>query len=304
MFSVAITGEIGAGKSTLAKIWRDMGANLIDLDSLAKEQWTRPEVRHAAEARWGADVYCDGIPDYKLLAGHVFRNADESRFASKLVHPGAMSETTKIFHNLGGWIVLEIPLLFEIGWFDLIDCVICVTSADDVRMSRNAARGWDENEIAARERFLVGVGAKQAMSDIVLCNVGSLETWEAKARELGDLMLKMATVHEISVLCANLEEADRISSALMDNRLAATVSIAEVTSAYSRWKGSVNKTPGYRIRALTIERNLRRTMQLIRRHHSYELPVITAREVVRADYQTLNWVVENCDPDIDMEAGI
>jgi dephospho-CoA kinase len=302
MFSVAITGEIGAGKSTLARVWRDMGANLIDLDSLAKEQWTRPEIRRAAEARWGMDVYRGGVPDHKLLAGHVFKNADESRFASELVHPGAMSETTKIFHNLGGWIVLEIPLLFEIGWFDLIDCVICVTSADDLRMSRNASRGWDEHETAAREKFLVGSGTKQAMSDIVLCNVGSLETWEAKARELGELMIKMATVHEISVLCASYDEANRIADALMDSRLSASISIGEVTGVH-RWKGFVEKTQEHRIRALTIERNLRRVMQLIRRHHSYDLPLVTAREVVRADYLTLQWVVENCDPDAGPKSG-
>jgi dephospho-CoA kinase len=303
MFSVAITGEIGAGKSTLAKIWRDMGANFIDLDSLAKEQWTRPEVKRAAVARWGAGVYPDGMPDHKLIAAHVFKDEAESRFASELVHPGTMSETAKIFHNMGGWIVLEIPLLFEIGWFDLIDCVICVTSADDLRMSRNASRGWDENEIAAREKFLVGSGTKQAMSDIVLCNVGSLETWEAKARELGELMIKMATVHEISVLCGNIEEASRIGDALVNSRLAASISISEVTVIQMR-QGSVEKTPEYRIRALTVERNLRRVMRLIRRRHSFELPVITAREVVRADYHTLKWVVENCDPDIGQKSGI
>ncbi|MDR1132996.1 MAG: dephospho-CoA kinase, partial [Synergistaceae bacterium] len=232
MFSVAITGEIGAGKSTLARVWRDMGANMIDLDSVAKEQWTRPEARRAAEARWGAGVYRDGRPDYKFLADHVFKDEDECRFASEMVHPWAMSETSKIFHNLGGWVVLEIPLLFELGWFDLIDCVICVTSTDDLRMSRNASRGWDEDEMAAREKFLIGAGKKRAMSDIVLCNVGSLETWEAKAREIGELMLKMAAVHEISVLCADIEEANRISEALVDGRLAASVNISEITTVY------------------------------------------------------------------------
>jgi dephospho-CoA kinase len=276
---------------------------MIDLDSLAKEQWSRPDVRRAAEARWGTDIYRGDTPDYKILADRVFKDAEECRFASELVHPGAMLETAKIFHNLGGWIVLEIPLLFEVGWFDLIDCVICVTSADDLRMSRNASRGWDENETAAREKFLVGSSTKQAMSDIVLCNVGNLETWEAKARELGELMLKMATVHEISVLCAGVEEANRIGDALVDSRLASSVSISEITAVY-RWKGSVKKVPEYRIRSLTVERNLRRVMRLIRRHHSYELPIITAREVVRADYLTLKWVVENCDPEIDSKAGI
>jgi periplasmic divalent cation tolerance protein len=133
--------------------------------------------------------------------------------------------------------------------------------------------------------------------------VGSLETWEAKARELGDLMLKMATVHEISVLCASPEEANRICSVLMNSRLTASASVSGVT-AMNRWKGSVEESPEYRIRALTVERNLRRVMQLIRRNHSYDLPVITAREVVRADYSTLKWVVENCDPDADLKSGI
>jgi dephospho-CoA kinase len=273
-----------------------MGANLIDLDSLAKEQWTRPEVMASAKARWGGDVYRDGRADYKILAERIFKDDEEYHFASELVHPGAMSETSRIFHNLGGWVTLEIPLLFELGWFDLIDCVICVTSTDDLRMARNASRGWDENEMAVREKFLVGSGQKQAMSDITLCNVGSMEAWEAKAREVGKLMLKMATVHEISVLCSNAEEASHISDGLVENRLASGVNISEVTTVY-RWKGEVRKFPELRLRALTIEKNLRRAMQFIRRNHSYELPVITAREVVRGDFQTLKWVVENCEPE-------
>jgi periplasmic divalent cation tolerance protein len=110
-------------------------------------------------------------------------------------------------------------------------------------------------------------------------------------------------VHEISVLCADIEEANRISEALVDGRLAASVNISEITTVY-RWKGFVKKSPEHRIRALTVEKNLRRAMQLIRRNHSYDMPVITAREVVRADYQTLKWVVENCDPDADLTSGI
>jgi len=293
MFSVAITGEIGAGKSTLAKIWGDMGANICDLDSLAKNQWSRPEIKEAASSRWGEQVFPGGVPDYKKLAEYVYKDAPEYRFAMDLIHPGAIAEATRIFHNLGGWIVFEIPLLYETGWFDLIDCVICVTSADELRMARNSSRGWKENEIAVREKFLMGSPKKQAMSDIVLCNIGSLEAWETRARGLGALMLKMATVHEVSVFCKNRGEAGKIASALLDGRLAAGVNIANVEGMF-RWKGEISDIWECRIRALTTERNLRRAMQAIRQNHSYELPVITAREVVRSDYQTLKWVVDNC----------
>jgi dephospho-CoA kinase len=294
MFSVAITGEIGAGKSTLAKIWGGMGANVFDLDSLAKKQWSRPEIKEAASRRWGEDAFPDGVPDYKKLAEYVYKNVDEYRFTIGLIHPPAITEATRMFHNLGGWIVFEIPLLYETGWFDLIDCVICVTSTDDLRMARSSSRGWKEHELTVREQFLVGSPQKQAMSDIVLCNIGSLEAWEARARELGALMLKMATVHEISVFCQSHDEARKITSALLDNRLVAGANIANVESAF-RWKREISDVQEWRIRGLTTERNLRQAMQCIKQNHVYELPVITAREVVRSDYHTLKWVVDNCE---------
>jgi len=293
MFSVAITGEIGAGKSTLARIWGKMGANVFDLDSLAKNQWSRPEIQLAASARWGEGLFPGGVPDYKKLAEHVYLDVDEYRFAIGQIHPGAIAEATRLFHNLGGWVVFEIPLLYETGWFDLIDCVICVTSTDDLRMARSSSRGWREDEIAVREQYLIGSPKKQAMSDIVLCNIGSLEAWESRARELGSLMLKMSTVHELSVFCSSHEEARKIASMLVDGRLVAGLNITKVESLY-HWKGRVADTEEYRIRALTIERSLRPAMRFIRQNHEYELPVITAREVVRSDYQTLKWVVDNC----------
>ncbi|MDR3076106.1 MAG: dephospho-CoA kinase [Synergistaceae bacterium] len=293
MFSVAITGEIGSGKSTLAKIWGDMGANVFDLDAIAKTQWRRPEIKEAAARRWGEGLFPDGEPDYRKIAGHVFKDIGEYRFAADLVHPSTITESAKRFHNLRGWVVIEIPLLYEVGWFDLIDYVICVTSTDDLRMGRIASRGWTEQEISVRERFMIGSPKKQAMSDIVMCNIGSMEAWEERAREMGALMLKMSTVHEISVSCKDLDEAGKIMSSLVESRLVAGASAMRVDSTF-RWKGEIMHVPEYNIRALTIEHNLRPVMRRVRELHSYEVPAITAREILRSDYQTLKWVVDNC----------
>ncbi|MDR1884702.1 MAG: dephospho-CoA kinase, partial [Synergistaceae bacterium] len=56
MFIVALTGDVGAGKSTLSRIWRGMGANVINSDEVAKRQWNTPEAMLRASDRWGPDV--------------------------------------------------------------------------------------------------------------------------------------------------------------------------------------------------------------------------------------------------------
>ncbi|MDR1508345.1 MAG: divalent cation tolerance protein CutA [Synergistaceae bacterium] len=294
MFSVAVTGEIGAGKSALTRIWGEMGANVFELDTLAKKYWSCPEIREAAERRWGAGVYENGVPVFKKIAEKVYKDFEEYRFSANLIHPPAMVEVSRDVRNIGGWIVVECPLLYETGWFDLVDCVVCVTSTDDLRMERSASRGWREEEIAIRERFLMGSPKKQAMSDIVLCNIGSLEAWETRAREIGELMLKMSTVHELSVFCKDRPESRRIASILLDRRLVAGTNITEVESMY-RWKGRINDTHEWRLSCCTTGRNLRDAMECVRQNHSYEVPVVFANEVMRSNFQTLKWVVENCE---------
>jgi dephospho-CoA kinase/uncharacterized protein involved in tolerance to divalent cations len=294
MFSVVVTGEIGAGKSTLTRIWKETGANVFDLDALAKKYWSHPEIREAAERRWGAGVYENGIPVFKKIAENVYKDFEEYRFSANLIHPPTMVEISREVRNVGGWVVVECPLLFETGWFDLADCVVCVTSTDELRMERSASRGWREEEMATRERFLMGSHKKQAMSDIVLCNIGSLEAWETRARELGNLMLKMSTVHELSVFCRERDEARRIASILLDKRMVAGANVTEVESMY-RWKDRINDTHEWRLCCYTTERNLRGAMECVRQNHSYEVPVIISSEVMRSNFQTLKWVVENCE---------
>jgi dephospho-CoA kinase/uncharacterized protein involved in tolerance to divalent cations len=294
MFSVVVTGEIGAGKSTLTEVWRDMGANVFELDTLAKKHWSRPEIREAAERRWGAGVYENGVPVFRKIAEKVYKDFEEYRFSANLIHPPTMVEVSREARNVGGWVVIECPLLYETGWFDLADCVVCVTSTDDLRMERSASRGWSEEEMAVRERFLMGSLKKQAMSDIVLCNIGSLEAWETRAREIGTLMLKMSTVHELVVFCKDRSESRRIASVLIDRRLAAGTNMVEAESLY-RWKGRINDVHEWRLCCYTTGRNLRDAMECVRQNHSYEAPAITVNEVARSDYQTLKWVVENCE---------
>ena len=57
MPTVGLTGDVGAGKSTLCKEWAAMGAHIIDADSVARALWDDPGIRREAEKRWGAGFF-------------------------------------------------------------------------------------------------------------------------------------------------------------------------------------------------------------------------------------------------------
>lgn len=294
MFVVGLTGDVGAGKSTLMKVWRALGAHIIDSDAVAKSQWQKTEIREKAAARWGADILEGAGVNFARIAEAAFTDEAEYRFMIGLIHPPTRVELTREACSLRGWIIAEIPLLFEAGRHDWIDCVVYVTAPSERRVARNKARGWDDGEIARRERFMLDSEKKRAMSDLVLCNDASLASWTETAERTGRLFQKMSAVRELTTQCASEEEAERIARALLNNRLAACVNIAETKSLY-RWQGEIERASEWSLTCKTTMSAMRRAIGCIKSEHSYELPAISAREFCGGDAATLRWIVEACE---------
>ena len=198
MFTVGLTGDVGAGKSTLLRVWRELGAAVISADAIAKRQWDRPEVIGAAIRRWGEGILSDGLPDYAKIAGFAFSDRDEFEFTNALIHPFTMDAIDRELEALGGWVVVEIPLLFESGAAHRFDYIVYATADLSQRVRRNAARGWDDAEIERRERFLMSPEEKMRMSDLVLRNDGDIEEWLKSAHEWGIRFMQMAEAAERS----------------------------------------------------------------------------------------------------------
>lgn len=293
MLAAVLTGDVGAGKSTLLGVWRDMGACVVCADEIAKAQWSRPEIMRAIVARWGDGVLRDGRPDFAAIASHAFANEEEHRFTNELIHPPTRAEITRLVRSARGWTVAEIPLLFEAGVHDWVDCIIYATAPLAARAVRNAARGWDEAEITRREKHLLDSGEKIKKSDIVMTNDGTLEEWLAHARELGDVMLRASGVCELHTCCGSRDEAERIASILVDNRLAACVNIGDVASIY-RWNGEICLDSECALTCKTTASARREAISCIKANHSYDLPAITTTELAHSDFATLRWVAENC----------
>lgn len=191
MLTVGLTGDVGAGKSTLSKIWEGMGALIIDADRIAREMWDLPEVRVKAAARWGGGFFDgDQRAVYAAIAAKIFSNEDEYKFVSELLHPPTMAKIEDMVRKTSGWTVVEIPLLFEYGRPVWIDYVVYVSALLEERINRNSARGWDAREIERREARLMAREKKMTMSEYVLDNSGSFCEWGEKAEKLGRIFLE------------------------------------------------------------------------------------------------------------------
>ncbi len=114
MLTVGLTGDVGAGKSTLSRVWKDMGATVIDADRVARDMWDLPEIRKKASERWGSDFFeGDQRSVFAKIAAKIFSEEEEYEFVSDLLHPATIAAIEKFVKDAEGLVVVEIPLLFE-----------------------------------------------------------------------------------------------------------------------------------------------------------------------------------------------
>ncbi len=220
MLVVGLTGDVGAGKSTAARIWKEKGALIIDADQVAKELWEDPDVLARATERWGPSIVDDRghlIPAH--VAAIVFERPDEYRWLCDLLHPRVRREMERRVESSTGWIVAEIPLLFENGVPWWIDMTAYVTAPITARMARNTDRNWTEVEIRRRESWFLPTAEKTARSDLIIENANGLE--ELHERLIGEAttMETMAAVTAFRARTATPEGAHRFVDTLRDRKL-------------------------------------------------------------------------------------
>ncbi|HRV70772.1 MAG TPA: dephospho-CoA kinase [Thermovirgaceae bacterium] len=182
MLVVGLTGDVGAGKSTVSSIWASAGARVLSADAIVAKLWRTEELVLAAVDRWGESILDpSGYPDHAAISALVFDNDNEYRWICDTVHPLARREMYRWVKELDGWVVAEIPLLFENGVPEWIDLTVYVEAPEICRISRNAARGWDAREIHRRQKRLMPTETKRDKADFVLLNDGGLQDLSERA---------------------------------------------------------------------------------------------------------------------------
>ncbi|MCY3548099.1 MAG: dephospho-CoA kinase [Gemmatimonadetes bacterium] len=177
MVIVGLTGNVAAGKSTVAELWRDAGVPVASADRLAR---TAVEPGSAALAEivdlFGTGVLNeDGSLDRAAVRRRVFRDEEALRSLEAIVHPEVRrlrDQWTEDRRAEGAPLVVwEIPLLFETGMETEVDVVIVVDAPEDVRRRRIVeTRDMTQEEAEAVMAAQQPAEAKRSRADIVLNN--------------------------------------------------------------------------------------------------------------------------------------
>lgn len=136
---IGLTGQTGAGKSTVCEILAQNGLFIIDCDKIAREVTIKgsPVVSKLAEY-FGNDILCDDLSlNRKKLAEKAFSSKENTEVLNSITHPAIIDEINKkIKENQGKTIVLDAPTLFESGANMLCDKILCVLADEKTRIDR------------------------------------------------------------------------------------------------------------------------------------------------------------------------
>jgi dephospho-CoA kinase len=199
---VGLSGGIGSGKSTVARIFERLGARILDADAITRELQARgsPLLERIVEA-FGAEVLTpEGELDRMALGERVFRDAAARERLEALVHPAVGAELARRLaaaREAGiPLVVVDVPLLFETAAARRLgfDALVLVWCRAEQQVERQLARDGTGREQAERRlRAQLPLDAKRALADFVIDNSDRIEDTERQVRELFERLSGGAT---------------------------------------------------------------------------------------------------------------
>lgn len=174
---IGILGGISSGKSTVAKELEKLGCGVVDADKIAKDMLFNEDVKKEIAAVFGNAVFDSaGNIDKPKLSEAVFNDPKAVSTINGIIHPRVMQKTESLieqYQSQGGIkaVVLDIPLLMEVGWEKRCDKLIFVACDEQIRLKRAAKKGvLDEKLLKKRENFQISLDKKQKISHYILNN--------------------------------------------------------------------------------------------------------------------------------------
>ncbi|MEW6683607.1 MAG: dephospho-CoA kinase [Nitrospirota bacterium] len=175
MIKVGLTGGIACGKSTVAAMFRDLGAYVIDADQLARAALApgSPGARAVARA-FGRDVAPNNVVDRAKLGALVFGHAKRRKRLEAIVHPFVFAAERRVAAEIASRdpdavVVFDAALLIESGAYRRMDAVVVVSADQRTQLARLAARdGLTRAEALARIKSQWPLAKKRRVADYVV----------------------------------------------------------------------------------------------------------------------------------------
>jgi dephospho-CoA kinase len=197
---IGILGAIASGKSTVAKELQTRGCAVIDADTIAKDFLKLAEVKQQIRQRFGDAVFDPaGAVDRAKLADVVFDDLDALQAINDIIHPRVMKEVEALMEQFQNdpkikAVVLDVPLLLEVGWEKRCDKLIFVRCDEQKRQARIEKRGFfDKNQLKKRENFQISLDKKEKISHYILNNNDGLSEL---TRQIGEIFPALINIDQ------------------------------------------------------------------------------------------------------------
>ncbi len=173
MLRIGLTGGIGSGKTTVAKIFETLGIPVYYADDAAKTLMnTDPGLKASIIKHFGNDSYKDGMLDRKYLAGIVFNNKEKLDRLNALTHPVTIRDAAAWMQRQNTpYVIKEAALLFESGAAEELDHIIGVYAPQHIRVKRVMERdGLPVEDVMKRISRQIDEEMKMKLCDFVINN--------------------------------------------------------------------------------------------------------------------------------------
>ena len=172
MITVGLTGGIGSGKSTVAKIFSVLGISVFNSDLAAKNCYQDENVKFTLASKFGKGIFENNEVNFKKLAQLVFKDAKELNWLNQQIHP-LVQQKFELWHRMqtGIYCIKEAAILFESGANVYCDKIITVVAKEELRVQRVAIRdSISADQVMDRLQHQWQDEKKIALSDFVIYN--------------------------------------------------------------------------------------------------------------------------------------
>lgn len=186
---VGLTGQTGAGKSTVSKVFAENGFFVIDADHVARMVVEKGSncIGELTLSFGTGIINCDGTLDRKALANIVFNNKSRLDKLNSIIYPYILSEISSLIENTEGFILLDAPTLFESGAYKMCDIIISVTADPQIRKKRIIKRDKLTCEQAvSRMKSQLDESFFIEHSDYIINNNNDIESAYRISKEIAD----------------------------------------------------------------------------------------------------------------------
>jgi dephospho-CoA kinase len=188
---IGILGGICSGKTTVAGQFAKLGCRVIDADKIAHELLEEKFIKEKIINLFGTSVLNkDGKIDCKKLADIVFADPDKLKRLNSIIHPAVLERMERLINEYSllpevAAIVLDMPLLLEVGWEKRCDRLIFVDCSLEKRLKRAPKMGlFNENQLKIRENFQISLDKKVNIAENIIDNNKDLDYLAKQVAEI------------------------------------------------------------------------------------------------------------------------